>query len=367
MDPSFFRRRLSVRHDESALGFNNRRTDLMNVSIISIDLAKSVFHLCGQDVHGKVVLRKRLQRGELLSEIAQLARVPVAMEACGGAHHWGRCLRKLGFPLKLIPPQFVKPFVRGNKTDKADAEAIAEAASRESTPTTELKEVDQQELQHLHRGRELLIKHLTALGNALHGILLEFGIVIPKGKLGIRMIPEKLEGNSEMTTLGIEHAQHLLSAYWATHERVTWYDKKIAAVAKAHPVCKRLLTVPGIGPITATAIVAKSNSPACYRNGRAFSASLGLVPKQHSTGGKARLLGISKRGDGYIRRLLVHGARSLMYRAHLKSDPTSRWITNLKERKGWNKTCVALANKTARICWSILKFEREYDSRFAAT
>lgn len=333
----------------------------MNLSLIGIDISKRIFHIWGVDAKGVRVLKKMVHRESLMELMAQLPRGAVVMEACGGAHHWGRKFRELGFTVKLIPPQYVKPFVKTNKNDWADAEAICEAAQRPAMRFTEVRSVDQQALQHLHRLRELAIKQATAMGNGIRGILLEYGIAIAKGKTGIRSLVERLEKSLELPTLVRELVTRQLSRYWALVDEVDWYDKKLKVIAMAHPVCKRLLQIPAVGPTIATAILSKVNDPASFKNGRAFASSLGIVPRQHSSGGKERLLGISKRGDKYLRKLLIHGSRSILYRAHLKHDAMSRWATELKNRRGWNRASVAVANKTARVIWHILRFESDYD------
>ena len=341
---------------------------MKNVSVVGIDIAKRIFHLYGADSKGHKVMSKKVYRDEFLEAVAQLPKeAVVVMEACGGAHYWGRRFQGLGFEVRLIAPQFVKPYVKGNKTDMADAEAISEAALRPTMRYVRVKSITEQELQHLHRARELAIKSQTAEGNSIRGMLLEYGISLVQGKKGISEVSVQLEKYPErMSPVGRELIMRAVDRYKKSEEEVEWYDKKIEGIAKVHPVCKRLQTVPGIGPIISTALVAAVGDPSAFKNGRQFSAWLGIVPKQHSTGGKQKLLGISKRGDKYLRKQLIHGSRSLLYRAHLKTDTFSIWATNLKERRGWNRTTVAIANKTARICWSILRFENDYQSTRAA-
>lgn len=335
------------------------------LSVIGIDIAKTVFHLHGADGKGKPVLRKRLNRGEVLSELANMECCTIVMEACGGASYLGRELRKLGFEVKLIAPQFVKPFVKSNKNDWKDAEAIVEAAQRPTMRFCEVKSVEQQELQHLHRIRERLVSQRTALGNELRGILMEYGITMPKGKKSLRTVHELLEKHAQrLTQVGHEMVIALLEEFWALDKKIAKLDKQLESFGEAHPICKRLQTIPGVGPIIATAIVAASPAPTAFKNGRQFAAWLGLVPKQSSTGGKSKLLGISKRGDSYIRKQLVHGARSLLYVAHKKTDRFSRWAFSVKERRGWNKASVAVANKNARIIWAVMRYEKDY---FVAT
>lgn len=333
------------------------------LNAIGIDLAKHVFHIVGVTERGRVIYRKRVGRRQLIGELAKLARCCLYMEACGGAHYWGRKLKGMGFEVKLIAPQFVKPFVKSNKNDWLDAEAIAEAGQRASMRFVGVKSIGQQELQLLHRVRERLVKQSTAMTNELRGILQEFGIVISKGKKPLSNIPELLEMYpDEMTEMGRQTVLSILQEWRKLDEQISEYDKKLLQISRQHPVCKRLMTIPGVGPIVSSAIVAAVSNPADFKNGRQFGAWLGLVPKQESTGGKPRLLGISKRGDVYIRKQLVHGARSLLYVAHKKKDRMSVWATSLKHRKGWNKAAVAVANKNARIIWALLYYEKDYEA-----
>lgn len=337
-------------------------------TVIGIDISKRTFHFYGVDKFGKCVFRKKVYRSDLMEFVYHLPRVRLVMEACAGAHHLGRTLKGLGFGVQLVAPQFVKPFVKTNKNDWADAEAIVECSLRPTTRYVAVKTIEQQELQHLHRAREQALKRVTALNNALRGMLLEYGIALPLGKKAIRTINDILAGQEHgIGALGQAVIRESLGQYYQALEQVQWHDNQIELLARTHPVSKRLQTVPGVGPIIATAMIAAVGDPAQYKNGREFAASLGVVPRHEGTGGKTRLLGISKRGDRYLRKQLIHGSRSLLYRAHLKEDAFSRWAAALKARKGWNKTAVAVANKTARICWHILRFEKEYDVAFASS
>lgn len=334
---------------------------------IGIDISKRIFHLVGISSNGLEIFKKKVYRDQLMIFMEQLPRVRVALEACGSSNYLGRCFKKLGFEVVLIAPQYVKPYVKTNKNDWSDAAGIAEAAQRRHMRFVTVKTIEQQELQHLHRARENALKTATMLNNSVRGMLLEYGIAIPLGKKGLLRAMEYLaDPEQQIGELGRSVINQEIERYYQTIESIRCYDKKIEEIAKTHPVCKRLQTVPGVGPVIATALVASVGNPAQYKNGREFSASLGLVPKQHSTGGVAKLLGISKRGDRYIRKILVHGSRSILYRAHLKDDKFSQWATQLKARKGWNKTAVAVANKTARICWHILRFDKEYEVKKAA-
>ena len=334
---------------------------MRNVSVIGIDIAKNVFHICGVDERGAILFKRKLRRGQVLNVMQMYSCCAVRMEACGGAHYWGRELIKLGFEVKLIAPQFVKPFIKSNKNDEADAEAICEASQRPTMRFCEVKSVAQQEIQHLHRLRERAIINQTALTNELRGILLEYGIALPKGKKGLSCAIEAVEHmKDKISKFGEEMIFELLKEIRHLAERVSYHDKKLTALSKAHPVCQRLQTIPGVGPIISSAVVAAVSDPSSFKNGRQFAAWLGLVPKQHSTGGKPKLLGISKRGDVYIRKQLIHGARSVLYLAHKKKDKRSIWANDIKKRRGWNKAAVAVANKNARTIWALLQYETNY-------
>jgi transposase len=326
------------------------------LSTVAIDLAKKVFHLVGTDTTGNILWRKRLSRNALMPFIAQLPPVRIGMEACGGAHYWARRFREHGHEVKLMAPQFVKPFVKSNKNDMRDAEGIAEAMTRPTMRFVPTKDIDQQDIQSLHRVRERLIGERTALVNEVHGLMHEYGIVIPKGVPTFRqVVVGKLESEKDkLTALGQELFWKLLEEFAALEQQIAFYQEKLESLAKTHPECQRLMTIPGLGPIMATALVAAVGDVGVFKNGRQFAAWLGLVPRQHSTGGQTRLLGISKRGDSYLRKLLIHGARATLRWVKLKTDDRSRWIRGLLERRGWNRTAVAVANKNARIVWALL-------------
>jgi transposase len=335
------------------------------LSTVAIDLAKKVFHLVGTDTTGNILWRKRLSRNALMPFIAQLPPVLIGMEACGGAHYWARRFREHGHDVKLMAPQFVKAYVKSNKNDTRDAEAIAEAVTRPTMRFVPVKDVEQQDVQALHRIRERLIGERTALVNEVHGLMNEYGIVIPKGVPKFRQaVVDKLESEKDkLTTLGQELFWKLLEEFAALEQQIAFYQEKLESLAKTHPECQRLMSIPGIGPITATALIAAVGDVGVFKNGRQFAAWLGLVPKQHSTGGQTRLLGISKRGDSYLRKLLIHGARATLRFAGLKTDGRSRWIQGLLERRGWNRTAVAVANKNARIVWALLSRGGLYQER----
>src|SRR4029453_13126623 len=324
--------------------------------VVGIDLAKSIFHLVGLDERGKILLRKRLARGEVMPFMAQLPRVLVGMEACGGAHDWARQLRAQGHEVKLMAPQYVKPSVKTNKNDLRDAEAIAEAVTRPSMRFGPIKNVAQQDLQALHRVRERLMGARTALVNEIRGLLAEYGIVLPTGVNAFRnALTAKLEAeHAKLTPLSQELFGKLCAEFKKVEAEVAYDDEKLQTLATTHPESQRLLTIPGIGPITATALIAAVGDVGGFTNGRQFAAWLGLGPTQHSTGGQPRLLGVSKRGDSSLRKLLIHGARATLRWARTQTESRSQWLRELLERRGWHRTAVAVANKNARIVWALL-------------
>jgi transposase len=333
-----------------------------DVSVVGIDLAKRVFHVVGMDVTGQILFRKRLSRDALIPFIMQLPPVVIGMEACGGAHYWARRFREHGHTVKLMAPQFVKPYVKSHKNDTRDAEAIGEAVTRPTMRFVPVKGLAQQDIQSLHRARERLMKVRTALVNEIRGLLSEYGIVLPTSVSKFRKaFVAKLEAErSKLTELGHELFQHLFDEFSEVEKRLVYYDEKLTTMGRTHPECQRLLTIPGIGPLTATALVAAVSDAQQFHNGRQFAAWLGLVPRQHTTGGKERRMGISKRGDGYIRKLLVHGARATIRWVGSRTDRRSQWIRQLVERRGTNRTAVAVANKNARIVWVLLSRQQDY-------
>ena len=338
------------------------------IKVLGIDLAKQSFQVHGVDGNGKVVVRKTLSREKLLEYMAQLKPCLVGMEACGGTHDFARKFQKYGHTARLMAPQFVKPYVKSNKNDRADAEAICEAVQRPNMRFVPIKSVDQQDLQSLHRVRSMVIAHRTALINQIRGLLMEYGIIIPKGANQARSrLPDIMADTAnglteEMRALLIGLHSELLHM----DARAKEHKDKIEMTAKHHPVCQVLLAIPGIGPMIATALVASVGDPSVFKNGREMAAWLGLVPRQHSTGGKDRLFGISKRGDVYLRTLLIHGARAAIRVADKKEDWRSQWMVDLKTRRGENIAAVALANKNVRIAWALLTKDEKYRSDKAA-
>lgn len=330
--------------------------------VFGIDLAKSVFQIHGMDTRGKAIVRKRLYRADLKRYFSNKPKAIVAMEACSGSNYWGRVFREMGHEVRLISPQFVKPYVKSNKNDMADAEAIAEAATRPGMRFVAVKEVGQQDVMLIHRVRERLVSNRTALMNEIRSFLHEYGIVFPKGERHLKTGLLKLFGD-DCPGLSNDTGNEIMELYKelvCLDERIGRLDLKIKGLYQGSEVCRRLGTIPGIGPVSATAIMASMGDPHAFRNGREFAAFLGLVPRQCSSGGKSKLLGISKRGDKYLRKLLVHGARNLVRYADDKSDRASRWLIRKIETRGFNKATVAVANKNARICWSIMRYGASY-------
>jgi transposase len=314
------------------------------------------FMLVCCDEHGKVVRKKILKRSRALAYFSNLPQCLVGTEACASAHHWARELGALGNQVKLIPPQYVKPYVRGNKNDYNDALAIAEAVIRPQMRFVSVKTPEQQDIQALHRLRERRVQERTALCNQLRGLVAEYGLILPKGVNRLRRcLPELLEdGENGLSDL---FRRLLTQSYQQLHELdgyIDVYTQEMKRQSQQDEACRRLQTIPGYGPIVAGVFHSVVGNGEAYRRGRDVSASLGLVPRQHSSGGKEVLLGISKRGDRYLRSLLVHGARSVVIRAAIKDDRLSRWINKVKAERGFNKAVVALANKMARIGWAVL-------------
>jgi transposase len=330
--------------------------------VLGIAIAKRVFHAVGMDDRGNIVYRKRLSRHALMPFIATLPPVLIGIEACGGAHYWARRFREHGHEVKRMAPQFVKPYVKSNKNDSRDAEAIAEAVTRPTMRFVPIKDVEQQDIQALHRVRERLIGERTALVNAVHGLMQEYGIVMPKGVAQFRQaVVGKLEAEKDKRTpLSQEMFWQLVEEFAALEAQLAYYQEKLDTLAQTHPECQRLMTIPGIGPLTATALVAAVSDASAFKNGRQFAAWLGLVPRQPTTGGKERLLGISKRGDTDLRQLLVHGARATSRWVGRKPDRRSQWMRHLLERRGKNRTAVAVAHKNARIVWALLTSHEDY-------
>lgn len=342
----------------------------MNISRVGVDLAKNVFQIHATDAHGKVIWKRKLSRDRWIETVCTT--VPegceIAMEACAGAHHWARRLSKQGYQVKLIPPQFVTPYVKSNKNDANDAEAICEAMSRPNMRFVKMKTVEQQDIQAIHRVRSELMSQRTAKMNQIRGLVAEYGLVAPKRVYSLRKaLPLWLEDAENGLT---DRFRRLLHELWRDlrymEERIADLDAEIREVANTDPMAVRLQQLRGVGPLIATALIASVGDGTQFTKGRQMAASIGLTPKQYSSGGKDRLLGISKRGDAYLRTILIHGARSTIVHAKHRDDRLSVWVTDLVKRSHTNVAAVALANKTVRMAWAMMKNDTDYDPARAA-
>jgi transposase len=339
---------------------------MQHVTLIGIDLGKHSFHVHGQDRHGKALLRKKFGRKQLIEFFATFHACTVVMETCAGAHYMARQLAGYGHEVKLISPQFVRPFVKSNKNDFVDAEAICEAASRPSmrfvTPKTEA----QQTLSALHRVRESLVRDRTKTSNQIHAFLLEFGISLPVGYAVIRRLPAVLAEHVLPPRL-VQVLQRLHAHFKYLDEQIAGIEKDLTKQLADDDLGQRLMTVPGIGPITASVLASEMGDGKQYRCGRDFAAALGLVPRQYSTGGRNNLLGISKRGDKNLRRLLVQGARAYMQRLARQTGQLASWVSVMLTRRHSNVVACALANKLARIAWAIAAHHTIFETKEAPT
>jgi transposase len=336
----------------------------MEVKKLGIDLSKDCFVLCGVDERGKVVLKKQLNRNQLKLFLANLKPCEIGMESGSGCHYWARLSLKYGHTAKIIAAQHVTPFRKSGKNDANDAEAIVEAMSRPTMRFVAVKQPANLDLQIIHRVRERLVQSKVALCNQIRGYLTEYGMALTKSPSYLKkMLPKIIDDvDNELTPMARATLRKLYDELDRTISKVTECDGELEAIAKSDERCKRIMKIEGIGPITATAIIASVANFNEFKSGRQFSAWLGLTPRQHSTGGKTRLGSISKRGDGYLRMLLVHGARSTIVAAKKmnKTDRRSKWVLELREKKGYAKTAVAFANKNARVIWAVLTKEVEY-------
>lgn len=344
---------------------------MSKVTVIGIDLAKAHFQIHCQDAKGRRVLKKALTPQKAIEFLSNMPVCIVAMEACGGAHFWARSIKALGHDVKIIPPQYVRGIVRGNHNDVNDAAAIAEAAGMARIKTVPMKSKEQQELQSIHRIRQRLIGNKTALTNQIRGILYEYGITMRKGDKPLReKLSELLDHEvSPLGTLLLGELVQLRDELIAIIERLKSLDKKLEQIAKASDDCKRLMTIPGVGPTIATAMLASINDHTEFKNGRHLAAWLGVVPGHHHTGGpnkKPVMLGITKRGDRYLRQLLIQGARAWLIVAKRYDTKQGQWGRKLHEKKGYNKAAVAVANKNARVIWALLKNKCDYKAAIAA-
>lgn len=334
----------------------------MNVKRIGIDLAKQVFQVHGVDRFEKVTVRKQLRRAQMHAYFKELPPSLIGMEACGSSHYWARVLTGYGHQVKLMAPQFVKPYVKSGKNDANDAEAICEAVGRPSMRFVAIKTEDQQVTQVAHRIRSRLVRSRTALSNEIRGVLAEFGIIVPLGLAQLRQaLPVMLEQQDNGLTARFKSLlTELAEELRQIDDRIALHDKRIQAEAREDDRVKRLLEIEGIGPVSASALVAAVGDARQFASGRDMAAWLGLVPNQHSSGGKERLGRISKRGDTYLRTLLIHGARAALNACASKEDHRSRWVQSLSQRRNRNIATVALANKNARIAWAVLSRAESY-------
>lgn len=334
----------------------------MEVVRIGLDLAKNIFEVHGADAQDNAVLKKTLRRYAVTQFFADLPPCIVGMEACSGSHYWAKVFADFGLEVRLISPQFVTPYVKSNKNDRNDAEAICEAISRPSMRFVPVKSVEQLEIEAVHRSRQRLVSDRTRLVNQTRGLLAEHCLVVAREISRIRRaLSEIADGADHMlSALLVELVCDVNEELNELDQRIAAYTKRIRDLFRSNEMCQHIGKIEGIGPITATALVAAVGDRTCFKNGRQFAAWLGLVPKQRSSGGKSRLLGISKRGDRYLRTLMIHGARAVLRKTGGKTDAKSLWIERMRDRRHANVVAVALANKNVRTVWAVLSGRTEY-------
>ena len=327
-----------------------------HITTIGIDLAKSVFQICGLNQARKVAFNRAVKRSNLISQIQRFPDAVIAMEACSSSHYWGREFGKLGYTVRLIPAQHVKALSRGNKNDAQDALAIAEAVFRPNIHDVVPKTLEQQDIQTLLRIRSRHQETRVSNSNQIRGLLSEYGLIIPVGNAALRgHLPEILEdAQNTLTPIARSAIHQLYLEYLHLSELVKQYDRQLSRMANTYPLVKQLLRLRGIGPITAMALYASIGNASQFKNARQLAAWIGLVPKQHGTGGKVTLSGISKRGNTHLRILLIHGARAVLNWSDRRDDALSRWAKSVANRRGKHKAVVAIANKTARMVWVTL-------------
>lgn len=342
----------------------------MEITAVGFDIAKNVFQVHAADARGKVVSRKKLRRSQVLEYFAALPPCLVGMEACGGSHHWARKLQQLGHTVRLIPPQYVKAYVKTNKNDAIDAEAIWEALTRPNMRFAAIKSVEQQTVLSLHRARSGLMKARVAQANQIRGLLAEFGIVVPQGIRNVfkevpRLVDEAAQADLPQPMRQL--MQRLMEHLRELERQVGELEVQILHWHRLSSASKRIEAVPGIGPLSASAFIATVGDPKNFRDGRQVSAWMGVVPRQRSSGGRQQLLGISKHGEVYLRTLFIHGARSVVKAVMKKPHPDERWrwLLELVKRRGINIAAVALANKNARTAWALLAHDREFRADYA--
>jgi transposase len=334
----------------------------MDVAFLGIDLAKNIFQLHGEDADGRAVLQRRVRRDRLMIEVEALPPCTIAIEACTGAFYWQRQFEAAGHQVRIIAPQYVKPFAQHQKNDRNDAAAICRAVQQPNMKFVPGKTVEQQDIQALHRGRQRLVNHRTALVSQMRGLLLDRGVAfaqsITRARREIGLLLE--EGSPELSDLFSSMLSQLYACFIALDRQIAWFDSEIERIYRSNDTCRRLSKIRGVGPKTATAIVAAVGDGAEFTNGRHLAAWMGLVPRQHSSGNRQRLFGISKRGDRHLRTLLIHGARAVVRTSTSRDDAQSAWIRALKARRGAAKTIVAVANKNARVIFAMLKKGTEF-------
>jgi transposase len=336
-------------------------SDLSSVTIVAVDLAKHVFQVHGCDASGKVIVAKALRRKDVLPFFASLGPCLVGMEACGSAHHWGRELMALGHDVKLIPPAYVKPFVKRQKNDKNDAAAIYETLFRPGLRFVKVRSVENQAVLMLHKAREMLVQQRTQLLNGMRGHLAEIGVIAAQGACNMRSLGSLIhEGHPEIPEVVRASLLPMVTQIGHLDSAIKQIDGDITAGAKAEPQANRLMTIPGIGPITASALVATVGDPASFSGPREFAAFLGLVPRQNSSGGKTKLGPITKMGNQYLRKLLVVGAHAVLVHQAKHSDPLRNWARNLLETKPFKLVAVACANKLARMAFALMSQNTRY-------
>ena len=334
----------------------------MHIASIGIDLGKTTFHLVALGEHNKVLIRKKFSRAQLLAYTANLPSSLIGLEPCAGAHFMGTALREQGHQVRLIPAQFIKPYRKSNKNDFIDAEAIAEAVTKENMRFVQIKTEEQLDVQAMHRVRDRLVQRRTALINEIRGFLLERGITFaPQPKHLRKNLPAVIEDAEQNLTPRLRWLLDRLCQEWKQMELdIQAITDEIERISKENSLCRRLQQIPGFGPIVSTATVAAIGNGSAFRRGRDFSAWVGIVPRQYSTGGKQKLFGISKRGNHYLRRMLIHGARAVLLRVKYDTGGFGQWVHRLAQRAPRNKVVVAIANKLARIAWAVLSSGKDY-------
>ncbi len=328
---------------------------MSDIKVLGIDLAKNIFQLHGNNSRGKEIYTKRVKRGDLTTTLANMKPCLIGLEACGGTYYWARKFKEMGHEVKIMAPQFVKPFVMSSKNDANDAKAIALAVVQPTMRFVPIKTIVQQDMQLAHRVRSLVVKQRSAQANQIRGLLAEYGITIPLGIRYVLQLPKTLDEHKEkLSPTTLEIFERLFEQFKTCSKEIEHYNKVINNQVRDNTICRQLMEIEGMGPISTSAIVSAVGDANAFKNGRQMAAWLGLVPKQHSSGNKIVLGGITKRGDTYVRTLLIHGARSAIRVLGQKSDRKSIWLKNLVVRIGPNKAAVALANKNARIIWAMM-------------